>query len=100
MSNTVLKEKRVTGERLSNFKMCVCMLIQFSRVRLFATLWTEDHQAPLYVEFSRQEYWSGLPCHSTGDLPHPENEPASVMSPALAVGFFTTSVTWEAQDSL
>ena len=41
--------------------------------------------------FSRQEYWSGLPCPSPGDLPDPEIEPAS---PALAGGFFTTGATW------
>ena len=38
-----------------------CMLSRFSRVRLYATLWTAAHQAPLYTGFSRQEYWSGLP---------------------------------------
>ena len=41
-----------------------------SRVRLFASLWTVDHQAPLSMEFSRQEYWSGLPFPSPGDLPN------------------------------
>ena len=35
---------------------------------LFAALWTVAHQAPLFVEFSRQEYWSGLPCPPPGDL--------------------------------
>ena len=40
--------------------MCVCMLSHFSRVQLFATLWTIDHQAPQPMGFSRQEYWSGL----------------------------------------
>ena len=39
--------------------------------------------------FSRQEYWSALPFPSPGDLPDPETEPASLMSPALAGGFFT-----------
>ena len=48
-------------------------------------------QAPLSVEFSRQEYWSGLQWPSPGDLPNPEIEPASLKSPALAGGFFTTS---------
>ena len=43
--------------------------------------------------FSRQEYWSGLPCPSPGDLSDPGIEPASFMSPALAGGFFTTSAT-------
>ena len=59
-------------------------------------LWTVAHQAPLSMGFSRQEYWSGLPCPSPGDLPHLGIEPKSLMSPALAGGFFTTSATWEA----
>ena len=45
--------------------------------------------------FSRQEYWSGLPCLSPGDLPDSGNEPVSLMFPALADRFFTTSDTWE-----
>ena len=45
---------------------------------------------------SRQEYWSGLSCPLPGDLPNPGTEPISVISPALAGGFFTTSATWEA----
>ena len=74
-----------------------CGLSVFSRVRLFATLWTVAHQAPLSMAFSRQEYWSGLPCPPPpGDHPHPRIEPASLTSPALAGGFFTTSTTWEA----
>ena len=47
----------------------------FSFVRLFVTLWTVAHQAPLSMEFSRQEYWSGLPCPSPGDLPNIGIEP-------------------------
>ena len=50
----------------------------------------------LSVRFSRQEYWSGLPCPPPGDLPDPGIKPASLKSPALAGGFFTTSATWEA----
>ena len=50
----------------------------------------------LSMGFSKQEYWSGLPCPSPGDLPNPGIEPASLTSPALAGGFFTTSATWEA----
>ena len=46
--------------------------------------------------FSRQEYWSGLPCPPPGDLPDPGMEPTSLTSPALAGGLFTTSATWEA----
>ena len=53
-------------------------------------------QALLSMGFSRQEYWSGLPFPSPGDLPNPGNQPMSLMSPALAGGFFTTSTTWEA----
>ena len=49
--------------------MCVCVM-SLSCVQLFATQWTVAHQAPLSMEFSRQEYyWSGLPCPSPGDLP-------------------------------
>ena len=67
----------------------------FSHVWLFATLWTVTFQAPLSIGFSRQEYWSGLPCPPPGDLPHPGIEPVSLMSPALKGGFFTTSATWK-----
>ena len=49
------------------------------------------------MEFSRQEYWSGLPCPPPGDLPDPGIEPESLTSSALAGGFFTTSTNWEAQ---
>ena len=48
-----------------------------NRVRLFATLWTVAHQAPPSVEFSRQEYCSGLPFPSPGDLPDPGIKPRS-----------------------
>ena len=57
-----------------------------SYVQLFSTPWTIAHQAPLSMGFSKQEYWSGLPFPSPGDLPHPGIEPAS---PALAGRFFT-----------
>ena len=60
------------------------------------TLWTLACQAPLSVGFSRQGYWSGLPCPPPGDLPDPEIEPASLMSSASAGVFFTTGATWEA----
>ena len=53
----------------------------------FVTSWTVACQAPLSMGFPRQEYWSGLPFSSTGDLPDPGIE---AMSPALAGGFFTT----------
>ena len=51
--------------------MCECMLSRFSHIQLFATLWTVAHQAPLSMGFSRQEYWSGLPCPPPGDLLNP-----------------------------
>ena len=50
--------------------LSLCTLSQFSHVRLFATPWTVARQAQLSVRFSRQEYWSGLPCLPPGDLPH------------------------------
>ena len=62
-------------------------------VRLSATPWTVAHQAPLSMGFSRQEYWSGLPCPSLGDLPNPGIEPESLAAGRL----FTISMTWEAQ---
>ena len=52
----------------------------FSHIQLFVTPWTVAYQAPPSMEFSRQEYWSGLPFPSPGDLPDPEIEPTS---PAL-----------------
>ena len=60
-----------------------------SFVQLFVTLWTVAYQDPLSMEFSRQEYWSGLPCLLPGDLPDPGIKPMSLVSPALAGGFFT-----------
>ena len=62
-----------------------------SLVRLFATLWTSACQAPLSMEFFRQEYWSGLPFPTPGDLPDPGIKLASLVSPALVSGFFTTA---------
>ena len=56
------------------------MLSHFSQVQLFETLWMVTHQAPLSMEFSRQEYWSGLPFPSPGDLPNLGIKP---WSPAL-----------------
>ena len=76
--------------------MCVCMLSCFSCVQLCVTLWTATHQTSLSVGFSKQEYWSGLPCPPLGHLPDPGIEPVSPMSPGLAGRFFTTSATWEA----
>ena len=59
-----------------------------SHLRLFATPWTIASQAPLSMEFSRQEYWSGLPFPSPVDFPNPGTTLVSLASPALAGGFF------------
>ena len=59
------------------------MLNHLSHVRLFATQWTVACQAPLSMGFSRQEYWSELPCPPPGDLPNPGTKPRSPGSPAL-----------------
>ena len=69
---------------------------RFSRVQLFVTPWTTARQVPRSMGFSRQEYCSGLPLPPPGDLPDPGTKPESLISPALAGRFFTTSVTWEA----
>ena len=71
-------------------------LSSFSSVRLFVTLWTIAHEVLLSVGFSGQGYYSRLPCPPPGDLPNPETEPTSLKSPALTVGFFTTSTSWKA----
>ena len=75
----------------------MCVLNHFSFVQLLATLWTVAPQAPLSLGFSRQEYWSALPCLPPGDLPNPGVKLTSLRSPALAGGFLTTSTTWEVQ---
>ena len=70
---------------------CVCVCVHvcvLSHVQLFVSPWTVVCQAPLSMEFSRQEYWSGLPCPSPGVLPDPGIKPRSLSSPALAGGVF------------
>ena len=62
---------------------------------LFVTLWTVDHQDPLSMGSSKQEYQNGLACLAPGDLPNPRTEPEPLTSLALEDGFFTTTVTWE-----
>ena len=63
----------------------MCML---NCVQLFAILWIVACQAPLSMGLSRQEYWSGLPFPSPGDLPDPRIKPISLATPALAGRFF------------
>ena len=65
--------------------MCV-----FIHVQLFATPWTVAQQAPLFMGFPRQEYWSGLPFPSPGDLPNLGIEPVSPAAPTFADGVYTT----------
>ena len=72
--------------------VCVCVL---SHVRLCDPM-TVTHQAPLSMEFSRQKYWSQLPCPTAEVLSNPGIEPTSLASPALAGRFFTTSAPWKA----
>ena len=67
--------------------MCV-KLLQLC-MTFFFIHWTVASQAPLSMGFSRQEYWSGLPCLPPGDLPDPGMEPVSLPTPVLAGGFFT-----------
>ena len=64
-------------DTLSGSSLCACMLSRLSHVKLFATLWTVDHQALLSMGFSRHEYGSGLPCPPPGDLPDRDQSPGS-----------------------
>ena len=74
------------------FVLCyLCMLSRYSHVQFWATLWTIAHHALLSTGFSRQEYWSAL------SYPPAGIEPVSLVSPALAGRFFTTSAIWEVQ---
>ena len=73
--------------------VCVCtrILSRFSHVPFFVTLWTVACQTSLFKEFPSQEYWSGLPCPSPGDLADTGIKPRSLMSPTMAGSFSTTS---------
>ena len=77
--------------------LLLCGLNHFSRVQLFTTPWTIACPAPLSMGFSKQEYWSGLPCPPPRGLTDPGIEPVSLTSSALAGGFFITSASWEVQ---
>ena len=57
--------------------MCACTCAKLLQSSLFANPWIVGHQAPLSMRFSRQEYWSGLPCPPPGDLPNPGIKPRS-----------------------
>ena len=71
-----------------------------SHVQLFETPWTVAHQAHLSMEFSRQEYWNGLPFPSPLDLLDPRIKPTSLVSHALAGGFLTTTLSGHIRVSL
>ena len=73
--------------------MHACMLSHFSHIQFFVTPGTVTCHAPLSVEFSRQECWSGLPFPTPGDLLNPRIEPEFLIFPALLDGFFTTRAT-------
>ena len=77
--------------------LVVAVLVRQSCLILCVTAWTTAHQAPLSMWFPRQEYWSGLPLPSPGDLPDPGNEPTS---PALAGWFFTAEPLGKAPKEL
>ena len=77
-----LKKKKERKEMIS-----ACLVVSDS----FVTPWTVAHQASLSTGLFRQEYWSGLPFPTPGELPDPEIEPTSLSFPALAGGFFTTA---------
>ena len=76
--------------------MCPWVL---SHDQLLPTPWTVAYKVPLCMGFSRQEYWSRLPCLPLGDLPDPGMEPESSVSPALAGMFVTTSAAWETKNA-
>ena len=71
--------------------VCCASVCMPSRAWLFETPWSVATQAPLSMEFSRQEHCHGLPCPPPGNLPNPGVEPMSLVSPALAGRFFTTA---------
>ena len=89
------------GDSVTHTPTCLFVYRSFSTTRyyvtvlvarwvwLFATQWSAARQAPLPIGSSKQEYWSRLPCPLPGDLPSPSIEPASLVSPVLAGGFFT-----------
>ena len=73
--------------------VCVCVCV-FSHVQLFAAPWTIACQAPPPMEFSRQDYWSGMPFPTAGDLLDSGIQPVTLVSSALVGRFFPISTTW------
>ena len=72
--------------------MYFLLLFLSCHIQLFETPWTVGQQVPLSTGFFRQEYWNGLPFPPPGDLPDPGIKPSSLVSPALAGGFFTAEL--------
>ena len=85
-SDGILTDRQLTGDPANRWCMLSHSVVSIS----FATLWTVACQAAPSMEFSRQEYWSGLPFPLLGELPDPGIEPTSLASPALAGRFFAT----------
>ena len=86
------KDKTLRKQMITFSPKVKVKVLVISHVQLFVTPWTEAHQASLSMGFSRQEYWSGLPCPPPGDLPDPGFEPTSLMSQVPTGRFF---ITWE-----
>ena len=74
-----MERSKITGILFSGVLLCMCILSHFSHVRVFANWWTVAQQAPLSMGFSRQEYWSKLPCPPLGDLSNLGIKPVSLL---------------------
>ena len=85
---------QVLGSKM--WALLCCVLSLFGYVPLFV-IYGPYWPGSSVHGFSRQEHWSGLPGSPPGDLPNPGIKPSSLLSPALAGGFFTTSITWGSQ---
>ena len=71
-------------------RACTCCVLSLGCVQIFVTSWTVARQVPLSMEFSHQEYWSGLPFPPSGGHPDPGIKLTSPVSPVLTGGFLTT----------
>ena len=76
---------RIYIVRYQKYSACMCIQSDFWGVQLFVTPWTVACQTPLSIGFSRQEYWRGLPCAPSGDLPNPGIQPPSSVATAMQV---------------
>ena len=97
---SILKKKKSKCERKQKLTLTLlCVCVRLSRVRLFTTPWTVAHQAPLSMVFSRQEYWSDLPCPPPGHLPNPGIKPSSLALqadplPSEPTFYYSVTITW------